>query len=95
MVVVLHFVGATQFASSCAKDKTRFMTMLNMTEEETKKEKDSKDELPEIAGINHIHSFNIANLIYAEKALCFLSVADNVDHQYIADRQTPPPDQLV
>jgi len=71
------------------------MSMLNMTEEENKKEKDSKDELPELAGVNHKQGFTIANLIYAEKALCFLAIADKVDHQYIADRQTPPPDQLV
>ena len=39
---MLHCMGVTQLASSLAKDKSAFIGMLNITEEETKKEKESK-----------------------------------------------------
>jgi hypothetical protein len=37
-VILLHFAGVTQLVSSVMRDQGSFVSMLNMTEEENKKE---------------------------------------------------------
>lgn len=95
LVILLHCLGVTQLASSYAKDKTAFVSMINMAEEETKKEKECGDEDTEefFSTTQHqkvafaeVHSFFTVQNIY------FLQSLKRITHQFVIESPTPPPD---
>ncbi len=90
--MLLHFVGVMQLVSSYAKDKTSFANALNMNEEETKKEKDSKEDTVESKDFKPKPPLQVANFLYCEKSFGFILASEEVKHQYIADLHSPPPD---
>lgn len=95
LVILLHCLGVTQLASSYAKDKTAFVCMVNMAEEETKKEKECGDEDTEefFSTTQHqkvasagVQTFFIVKNIY------FLESLKRITHQFVIESPTPPPD---
>lgn len=90
--ILLHCLGVTQLLSSYAKDTGAFISMLNMTEEETKKEKaDSEfEELGSEARIKQVlFNFSLTNhptQLYQHNA------KESIPLQFSADSPTPPPD---
>jgi hypothetical protein len=92
VLLTLHCMGATQLVSAYAKDKASFVRMLTMTEEETKKEKDTKGDddndhefkyRQKIFYSTSLHSKIISQFVHRhEQAIC----------QFINELTTPPPD---
>lgn len=94
IVIVFHCLGVTQVISALSKDKSAFVGMLSMNEEETKKEKESKedfdDDIKEFAHKNFVTFSNVffaAQNIYHSSSQIIL-----ISHQFIIERPTPPPD---
>ena len=91
-LLTLHCMGATQLVSACAKDKASFVRMLTLTEEETKKEKDSKSD------DDTDHEFKCRQKLFYTTSLHnkvvhhFTHRHQQVIHQFIGELTTPPPD---
>ncbi len=94
-LVLLHCLGVTQLVSAYSKDKSAFTNMLSMTEEETKKEKESKDCEDEYESQKHKElyllplSFATHQWVFSHNAITGFRL------QYLAENPTPPPDQLA
>lgn len=88
---MLHFSGITQLASAIVKDKSQFTSMLNMTEEESKKEKDS-DEDDLFKDIHYV--FHAVSTTTGQVKLIgsYAHMVEDVTHQHTGDQFTPPPD---
>ena len=91
MVIVVHCLGLTQLASALAKDKSAFVTMLNMTEEETKKDKESKECKD---GDKDVHRLAVLASVAFLNSQCFsfLHSRQLPAHQFLSECPTPPPD---
>lgn len=92
LVILLHCMGATQLASALAKDKSAFIGMLNMTEEETKKEKESKEDNDDSKTI--VGKPLVTSLQYTLKGKRFFYTrfAPCLFQQFVIELPTPPPD---
>lgn len=96
LIILFHCIGVTQLLSACAKDSSAFVGMMSMTEEESKKEKESKeDNLPDetigqlvpILQPVAFHNF-VSCILLAQKQSA-------LNHQFWAELPTPPPDSKV
>ncbi len=95
LLVVLHFAGLTQLVSAYARDKASYVSMLNMNEEESKKEKDTtEDDLLETAFLDK-QVQQLALVVITEHSVQLVASASLVQHQFIGDQHTPPPNSLV
>jgi hypothetical protein len=94
LVILLHCMGATQLASSYAKDKTAFVSMINMAEEETKKEKECGDEDTEefFSTQHHKVTFAQVHTLFTVKNIYFRESLRRITHQFVIESPTPPPD---
>ncbi len=91
-VILFHCLGVTQLFSACSKDSSAFVGMINMNEEETKKEKESKEDAD---FFNLIHSrilFPVSTHTFAKKNSYFSSPKKRINYQFIIENPTPPPD---
>ncbi len=91
-IILFHCVGVTQLASAFAKDTTAFLGMMNMSEEETKKEKETKeDSFPDHAIKQNTQA--LLPLFHAAVTCSLITKTQECfTHQYWAERPTPPPD---
>jgi len=90
--IVLHCIGITQFVSSYAGDKSVFTGMLNMNEEETKKEKESKEDADSSKDFRSKNSCLITDSSFIGKHIYFSFSKSRTNHQFIIELPTPPPD---
>ena len=91
-LMLLHFSGATQWATSFAPDKTAFMNMANMAEEETKKEKDAKGDAFEQKDLDQRHFTHLIIYHLSSQKVRTAAYAEKAEDQFIFDKPTPPPD---
>lgn len=96
VVIFFHCVGVTQLLSAYTKDSSAYVGMMSMTEEESKKEKESKeDNLPdEIMG----QLVPVLKPVGFQKFVtCVLLTQKHaiLNHQFWAELPTPPPDSAV
>lgn len=95
LVILFHCLGVTQLVSAYSKDGSTFTSMLNMTEEETKKEKDSKEDNEGNEALKQRHvsvsplAFQVLQIAY------FFNCQHRLKHQFHPDNTTPPPDRLA
>lgn len=92
LVILLHCVGVTQLASAVTKDKSAFVGMLNMNEEETKKEKESKEDVDDVKDILQKPYLSQAHLLLTGKHIYYSDSKNRISHQFIIESPTPPPD---
>ena len=94
LVILLHCLGVTQVMSSCAKDRSAFISMLNMNEEETKKEKESSDEDTFELYNDSTPKFTLVqSVIYnTGEKFYFSHTLKGISHQFVIESPTPPPD---
>jgi hypothetical protein len=91
-LMLLHFVGASQYVCALVKDKSSFVNMAGINEEESKKEKDTKEELNDAID-THIAAIHTFSDILAPVTSIIATLAnDEIKHQYIAEQLAPPPD---
>jgi hypothetical protein len=90
-VILLHCLGVTQFASSYARDKSAFVSMLNMAEEETKHNsgKEDSDNLKHFKSQSH---FILASLFMEDNRIYISEAKVRITDQFISDNVSPPPD---
>lgn len=91
-VVLLHFLGLTQVLAATCKDKSSFASMMSMTEEENKKEKDDKENDAEWKAFQQKHSEEYTSISHFNIQQGYLNHIQAVTPQYITDQPTPPPD---
>lgn len=95
LVILLHCIGATQLASACAKDKSAFISMLNMTEEETKKEKEAKEDADDHKDLRCKPVSIAAQSFQLNKYIDYSDSKNRIKHQFHSECTTPPPDLSV
>lgn len=93
--MLLHFLGATQVVAATLKDKASFKNMMSMVEEETKKEKEDKEETAEWQAFTQHHSEPHSSIAHFNLAQGYISHIQSVTPQYITDQPTPPPDFVI
>lgn len=91
-IIVFHCMGATQLVSAYSKDYSAFVGMLNMTEEETKKEKESKEDSDYSKDIRQKIYSPITPVSFTGKRIYFSGSKNRVTHQFVIERPSPPPD---
>ncbi|MES2619493.1 MAG: hypothetical protein V4615_01470 [Bacteroidota bacterium] len=86
-------MGVTQLASSYARDKSAFVSMLNMTEEETKHNSGNEDpdNLKHFKSQSHL---TIASLFMEDNRIYISDAKVRITDQFISDNVSPPPDFL-
>lgn len=94
-VILLHCVGITQFVSSYSKDTSVLIGMLSMNEEETKKEKESKEDVDCTKDVYPKNSTLFSPLAFTDKYIYFCCSKNRINDQFIIELPTPPPDSLV
>ncbi len=92
LVILLHCIGITQLMSSCAKDNSAFITMLNVNEEETKKEKENKEDTEYTNDVRSKLSTLINAFSLAGERIYFSDSKSRINHQFVIESPTPPPD---
>ena len=95
VILFLHCIGSTQLLSAYARNKASFVQMVTMTEEETKKEKDSSPDDPESEfKLKQKHAVELPT---AEGRVVYLLRYGwlQVIHQHIIELPTPPPDHTA
>jgi hypothetical protein len=95
LVILLHCVGVMQLVSTYSKDTSVWIGMLSMNEEETKKEKESKEDVDYSKDIYPKNITVISPLAFTGKYIYFCCSKNRVNHQFIIELPTPPPDSLV
>ncbi len=95
LVILLHCVGITQLVSTYSKDTSALIGMLSMNEEETKKEKESKEEADYSKDIYPKNSTLLSPVAFTGKYIYFCCSKSRINHQFIIELPTPPPDSLV
>lgn len=95
LVILLHCAGVTQLVSAYSKDKSAFVGMLNMSEEETKKEKESKEEADHSKDIHSKISLTGLDISFIESRIYLADSKNRINHQFNIELPTPPPDSLV
>ena len=90
LVILLHCTGVTQLVSAYSKDDSAFVSMLDMNEEETKKE--SKEDVDSTKDLRAKISTVLTSISFTEKQIYFSGSKSRVNHQFIIELPTPPPD---
>jgi hypothetical protein len=93
-IILLHCIGITQLASSLSSDKSAFVGMLNMTEEETKKEKESKEDTCFDKDLKFKISGIAIPAAFPSKRETYLASKNRIEHQFLSENPSPPPDYL-
>lgn len=92
IIFFFHCLGVTQLFSAYAKDSSTFVGMINMNEEETKKEKESEEDANYF---NLYHSkilFPVSAHSFVKKNSYFSTSKNRINYQFIIESHTPPPD---
>lgn len=93
VVIVFHCLGVTQVISALSKDKATFVGMLSMNEEETKKEKESKEDIDdEIKDFEHKNFPVFSNVFFAAQHIYQSNSQIIISYQFVIENPTPPPD---
>lgn len=92
LIILLHCVGVTQLVSTFSKDTSTLIGMLSMNEEETKKEKEGKEDVDYSKDIYPKCSTLISPLASLGKYIYFCDFKNRISHQFIIELPTPPPD---
>lgn len=87
----LHFTGATQYAMALAKDKSSFVSAVNYNEEETKKEKDTKEEITDLINDSLITVYSLYRNAQFGTSITGALADEDIKHQFVAEQLTPPP----
>lgn len=95
LIILFHFMGVTQFVSSYSKNTASFIGMLSQTEEETKKEKDTKEEDSEYEDLKQAYSFEEAGHVLTQYSLGCIRASEEVEHQHIGSLFAPPPNFIA
>ncbi len=90
--IFLHCTGATQFVSAYSKDKSAFIGMLSMTEEETKKEKEAKEDFDDTKHYKTRHLFSPVSFHPRDSRLYLSESKLRITNQFVSDNPSPPPD---
>ena len=90
-ILALHCLGVTQLASAVAKDKTVFVGMLSINEEETKKEKEGKGCFDFVKGIQDSPTLNL----FALNCMLYSEFKHKVYEPFVIESPAPPPDFTV
>lgn len=91
-IIMLHCLGVTQAISALSKDKGAFVSMLNVNEEETKKEKESKEDVDDMADFScKPHLVSITAFFNGQQTYFTFSKQRPVK-QFVIESPTPPPD---
>jgi hypothetical protein len=94
LVILLHCMGVTQLASACCKNSSTFVSMLNINEEETKKEKESKED----DCSKHFRQTQLelpAGIALTGRLIYFCDSKSRCLYQVVIENPTPPPDSRV
>lgn len=91
-VITLHCLGATQALSAYAKDKSAFIGMLNINEEETKKEKECKDEVDDMEHASFKPALVAVNVFFTGQCAYYADYKNEAFGQFVIESPTPPPD---
>lgn len=94
LIILLHFLGVTQYVSSYAKNQFSFLSMMTMAEEENKKEKDDKDFTEDTKEFKENSYFRFADRFRIFQISGFSSFLEHYRLQYIAEHLTPPPNAI-
>ncbi len=94
-VILLHCIGVTQYAGAYTKNSSAFVSMLTMTEEENKKESESKEDVDDTkeARVRPLQ-FSPVN-IALQVGMGYAYAHGILMQQYTVDQPTPPPDYLA
>lgn len=92
LVILLHCTGVAQLVAAYSKDNSALISMLDMNEEETKKEKESKEDIDSTKDLRTKFSNTLTNISFTEKQFYFFGSKSRVNHQFIIELPTPPPD---
>jgi hypothetical protein len=95
VVILLHCIGVTQLVSAYSKNNSAFVGMINMNEEETKKEKESKDDTDYSKDIRLKFSSISTPLTFIDERIYFRNSKNRINYQFIIELPTPPPDSLA
>lgn len=95
LVILFHCLGITQLVSACCKDRSAFIGMVNMTEEETKKESESKEDTDDAKDVYFKSLTLSASGSYICNHLYFSDSKSRIYYQVVIENPTPPPDSLV
>ena len=95
LVILLHCTGVTQLVAAYTKDTSALIGMVNMNEEETKKEKESKEDTDHSKEFHQKISSLIAAVSFADKHIYYCGSKSRISHQFVIELPTPPPDSLV
>ena len=91
LVIVFHCVGVTQLVSSYAKDSSTYTGMLNVNEEETKKEKESKED--DSSKELYATQFTLPLAFALNGGMTyFCDSKSRIPYQVVIENPTPPPD---
>lgn len=92
LIVFMHCIGVTQLCSAFVKNNSAFISMIDMSEEETKTEKDCKDECDSAKNIHPTLLFITAELAYTVGHTYYSSPQNRIGYQFVIESPTPPPD---
>lgn len=92
LLLTLHCIGATQLMSAYASDKSSFVRMLAMAEEETKKEKDCNCDDDADPEFKYRHKTDYGSAIQGKVIYLYTHHRENVFQEFINELATPPPD---
>lgn len=91
LIILLHFMGVTQYMSSFAKNQSSFLSMMTIAEEESKKEKDDKDFTEDTQEFRDNNYFRFTDRFRIFQISGFSFLLEHYPLQYIAEQLTPPP----
>lgn len=92
VIVFMHCIGLTQLCSACVKNNSAFISMIDMSEEETKTEKECKEECDSAPNIYSKGYFFTSELIYTGRHTYYTNPLHRVGYQFVIESPTPPPD---
>jgi|ERR1043165_3815266 uncharacterized protein YxeA len=91
LIILFHCVGLTQLLSAYNKNAGTFVSMLSQTEEETKKEKESKED--DCSKEYQLEYFAAQEHVQKSIQLIYLNDSKSrITHQFVIELPTPPPD---
>jgi hypothetical protein len=90
--MLLHCLGIAQLAFSLSKNKTTVISMFNGTEEETKKNKESKEDIDPDKIFSFTDSSVNESAHFAAGSNPYFNSKSTIQHQFLLEFPTPPPD---
>ncbi len=92
LIVFMHCLGVTQLCSAFVKNNSVFISMIDMSEEETKTEKECKDECDSDKNIHPTLHLATAELAYTLSHTYYGIPQNRIGYQFVIESPTPPPD---